>query len=157
MYFEVIGANGSSGVVLAKGTRSGFQKGQAASFTMEDWPDLGPLISLRVGHDNSGVLAGWKLEYAIVAQLASGGVTNFPCYAWLSTKEADGAIERVLTPGELRQEAEVRHGVKLKNRVLSFHIQPWQMRLTLALNFPTTCYETLKIIMLFEELTHLTL
>ena len=59
-------------------------------------PCLGPLKRVRIGHDNSGIGAGWFLDKVIVDDLDQGTVYEFPCERWFDKKEDDGAIWRDL-------------------------------------------------------------
>lgn len=54
----------------------------------------------RIGHDNSGSFAGWKLSYVEVDALSLRKKLFFPCNMWLAEDEGDGKTERELAPGE---------------------------------------------------------
>lgn len=62
-------------------------------------PCLGRLKRVRIGHDNSGVGAGWYLDKVIIDDLDQGIVYEFPCDRWFDRKEDDGAIWRDLICG----------------------------------------------------------
>ena len=56
------------------------------------------------GHDNSGIGSGWFLDRLSVLCVETGLEQTFPCGQWLSVDEADGLIERTLTPDEAAEE-----------------------------------------------------
>ena len=60
-------------------------------------------ISPRIGHDNKGGFAGWRLDNVEVESPSLGKRLRFPCDRWLDKKEDDGAIERDLFPIEIGQ------------------------------------------------------
>jgi len=66
---------------------------------MIECPALGTLKKLRIGHDNSGISAGWFLEKVIVDDLETNRVYEFPCGRWLAKDEDDGQITRELLCG----------------------------------------------------------
>ena len=52
----------------------------------------------RIGHDNKGGFAGWRLDNVEIEAPSIGKRLHFPCDRWLDLKEDDGLIERELTP-----------------------------------------------------------
>ena len=63
---------------------------------MLECPALGTLKRLRIGHNNSGLSAGWFLDKVIVDDLETNRVYEFPCHRWLAKDEDDGQISREL-------------------------------------------------------------
>lgn len=57
---------------------------------------LSPVTKLEVGHDNSGVAAGWFLDRVVVLCYATGIEQVFLCNKWLATDQEDGLIQRTL-------------------------------------------------------------
>lgn len=55
---------------------------------------------LIIGHDGSGIGAGWFLESVQVNVPSQGQKLRFSCNRWLATDEDDGLIERMLYPSE---------------------------------------------------------
>ena len=55
---------------------------------------------LIIGHDGSGMGAGWFLDSVHVDVPSQGQILRFSCNRWLATDEDDGLIERVLYPSE---------------------------------------------------------
>jgi hypothetical protein len=111
VFFEIIGAGGSSGVVYldtgpaARGCRysaggGGFERGGTASTLFPRLPHLGELRQLRVGTDGSGAFAPWHLRRAEVEHAASGVRWGFDCHAWLN-RHCD--YQRILTAVTLSQ------------------------------------------------------
>lgn len=54
--------------------------------------------NLRIGHDNKGLAAGWKLDQVTVEVPSRNEKHVFPCNRWLDTSEDDQKIERDLVP-----------------------------------------------------------
>ncbi|XP_050409617.1 lipoxygenase homology domain-containing protein 1 [Patella vulgata] len=113
-----------------------FNKGSVDKFVVE-LEDVGePIEKLRIGHDDSGLMAGWHLEKIEVRKLQEGarkklGTTkkmgsitySFPCNRWLARNEEDGAIERELLPEKAVKEVVNKDGevrakeVKISDRL----------------------------------------
>lgn len=53
----------------------------------------------RIGHDNKGLAAGWKLDHVTVEVPSRSEKLVFPCNRWLDPTEDDKRIERDLVPG----------------------------------------------------------
>eukprot|EP00911_Craspedida_sp_UC1_P001432 UC1_evm2s1078 len=102
VYIDITGQYGDTGArKLAKSSthRDKFEKGHTDVFTVEA-VDLGELTSLRIWHDNKGLLGGapWFLERVIVLHPGTQTETTFECAQWLSRKHDDKQIERTLVP-----------------------------------------------------------
>jgi len=72
-----------------------FEKGHIDEFKIEAF-DIGEMKSIRIGHDNSGVSAGWFLDQIDIDVSSIGKRFSFPCNRWLCKNEDDGEIEREL-------------------------------------------------------------
>lgn len=59
---------------------------------------LGPLLYLRVWHDNSGYKskASWYLNMINVMDLQTGEKSYFLCDNWLAVEKGDGLVDRVI-------------------------------------------------------------
>ncbi|WAR01120.1 LOXH1-like protein, partial [Mya arenaria] len=73
-----------------------FKRGMTEIFNINLQSMLSPLTSLEIGHDDTGVAAGWHCEQVIVYCPNTGIEQFFPCRKWLSTSEGDGLIQRTL-------------------------------------------------------------
>jgi len=89
------GQNGDTGVYS-------LQKGEPIVSIVTT--NLGELLTLRVGHDNSGLSPGWCLDHILVENLLNGHLTMFRCEGWLSRSESDGSIERLLVGERVHRE-----------------------------------------------------
>ncbi|KAL3842214.1 hypothetical protein ACJMK2_020253, partial [Sinanodonta woodiana] len=104
-----------------------FKRGAVDRFILE-LEDVGKTVEkIRIGHDNSGIGAGWHLKMVEVRRLhdsGKGSVTyTFPCDRWLARNEDDGAIERELVAQQAIQETVTKTGkletkqVKIKDQL----------------------------------------
>lgn len=73
-----------------------FERDRSEIFNINLQALLSPVQSLEVGHDNSGVGAGWFLEQIIVFCPTTGIEQVFPCKQWLASDSEDGQIQRTL-------------------------------------------------------------
>lgn len=64
--------------------------------------NLGVLTTLRIGHDNSGMMPRWLVEYILVRNELTGHTYKFNCGRWLGKGVDDGSTERLLV-AELMQ------------------------------------------------------
>ncbi|KAK3766868.1 hypothetical protein RRG08_052011 [Elysia crispata] len=58
--------------------------------------NLGVLTTLRIGHDNTGMMPKWLVEYVLVRNELSGHTYRFSCGRWLGRGVDDGSTERLL-------------------------------------------------------------
>lgn len=58
--------------------------------------NLGILTTLRIGHDNSGMMPRWLVEYVLVRNELTGHTYRFNCGRWLGRGVDDGSTERLL-------------------------------------------------------------
>lgn len=73
--------------------------GEANEFTIED-EELGDLLEVTVGHDNTGHGPSWHLDHMVVTNAKTGQSFIFPCRAWFDSRMGDGLLERVLPVSE---------------------------------------------------------
>lgn len=91
VFFELIGDEGSSGIVYAGAfgggcSGAGFERGGAAALLFPRLPHLGALRQLRVGTDGSGAFAAWHLRRVEVVHVASGDRWVFDAHAWIDRR-----------------------------------------------------------------------
>ena len=55
----------------------------------------------RIGHNNSGLSAGWHLKEVIIESLFDGRKWICECNNWLAKDEGDGKVERELYAVEM--------------------------------------------------------
>ncbi|GFR82162.1 DENN domain-containing protein 5A [Elysia marginata] len=58
--------------------------------------NLGVLTTLRIGHDNTGMMPKWLVEYVLVRNELTGHTYRFSCGRWLGRGVDDGSTERLL-------------------------------------------------------------
>ncbi|MBN3300355.1 LOXH1 protein, partial [Amia calva] len=98
----------NSGKVFLEGGQ--FARGLTDIFNVEIAALLSPLSRVTIGHDNSGVSAGWYCEKVVVYCPFTGIEQTFPCGKWLDEDEGDGLIERELYEMvSLRQKRQKKH------------------------------------------------
>ncbi|XP_063722696.1 lipoxygenase homology domain-containing protein 1-like isoform X2 [Symsagittifera roscoffensis] len=85
----------SSGKLWLSG--GSFERGKTDLIRVESQVELSPLTRLTVGHDNSGVGAGWFLSKVLVFCPETGLEQHFVCDQWLSDSMGDKLVERELT------------------------------------------------------------
>eukprot|EP00047_Mylnosiga_fluctuans_P014195 m.36272 g.36272 ORF g.36272 m.36272 type:complete len:2392 (+) comp5381_c0_seq2:48-7223(+) len=96
--------SGKVPLLTSKTNRNKFERGKEDQFTVA-CADLGDLKKLRIGHDGSGVGAGWHLDRVVVHDVLGGKTWTFPCERWFDTSKEDGAIERELAPDAAVEQA----------------------------------------------------
>ncbi|ESN94693.1 hypothetical protein HELRODRAFT_164577 [Helobdella robusta] len=68
-------------------------------FSME-FPDLGNLKKIKIGHDNAGLGGAWYLEKVEVINSANQKRWNFSHYRWIGKKDDDGRLEHEIYADE---------------------------------------------------------
>ncbi|CAF0958355.1 unnamed protein product [Adineta ricciae] len=97
--FVISGELADSGVrKLADGKIHEFASGSVRNFVMSVESQLGPLLYLRIWHDNSGDKgkASWFLNMINVMDLQTGEKNYFICDNWLAVEKGDGLVDRVV-------------------------------------------------------------
>ncbi|KAJ8405697.1 hypothetical protein AAFF_G00316770 [Aldrovandia affinis] len=98
----------NSGKVFLEGGK--FERGLTDIFKVELAALLSPLSRVTIGHDNSGVNAGWYCEKVVIYCPFTGIEQTFLCSKWLDENEGDGLIERELYEMvSLRQKRQKKH------------------------------------------------
>lgn len=70
-----------------------------SEFVIDD-EELGDIVEVTVGHDNTGASPSWHLEHMTITNTKTGRTYYFTCGQWFDTRMGDGAIERVLVGSE---------------------------------------------------------
>lgn len=74
-----------------------FGRGRTDLFKLSNVNYVGPLVKVRIEHDNTGSSPGWFLDRVVVTDLKNPKVNYFcPCSRWLDKNEDDGLICRDL-------------------------------------------------------------
>ncbi len=99
MFVTAYGKNGDSGPQKLEGKRDAFERNKTDVWEFE-WPDLGELTKIRIGHDNSKIGSSWFLDKVIITNTATNKQWFFLCGKWLAKDEDDGQIERELSASD---------------------------------------------------------
>ncbi|GIL93966.1 hypothetical protein Vretimale_245 [Volvox reticuliferus] len=95
VHFVMHGALGDGARhILSSGTDD-FERGMVNEFIIDD-EDLGDLLEITIGHDNTGHGPSWHLDHVEVTNLKTNVTYLFPCRMWFDTRVGDGALERTL-------------------------------------------------------------
>lgn len=68
----------------------------ANEFVISCNTNLGPLTTLIIGHDNSGMTPKWMIENVFIRNEITGHITKFPCGRWFGRGVDDDSLERLL-------------------------------------------------------------
>ncbi len=79
--------------------RNKFERGNVDRFVVRE-EFFGDLEKIRIGHDGSGIGAGWHLEEVAIECEEVNKKWLFSCNRWLDKSEGDGRIEVELRPVE---------------------------------------------------------
>ncbi|NP_001099602.4 lipoxygenase homology domain-containing protein 1 isoform 1 [Rattus norvegicus] len=77
-----------------------FERGRVDEFTLETL-NIGTIIRLVIGHDSTGMHAGWFLGSVQIRVPRQGKQYTFPANRWLDKNQADGRLEVELYPSEV--------------------------------------------------------
>ncbi|KXZ51726.1 hypothetical protein GPECTOR_11g173 [Gonium pectorale] len=98
VFIQMFGEEATTGrIKLDNPGKNDFERGNTDVFMFED-KNVGNLVKIRIGHDGSGLGAGWHLKRVVVENLTTGQVYVFDVNRWFDKGEDDGAIERDLYP-----------------------------------------------------------
>ncbi|PIK43821.1 putative tetratricopeptide repeat protein 25 isoform X2 [Apostichopus japonicus] len=103
VFIILFGENGDSGkLLLTTPVNEGdiFESGNIDRFILKDVKNVGEIKKIKIGHNNKGAFAGWKLDSVTVKIPSLMKRLHFPCDMWLDDDEGDGKIERELEPEE---------------------------------------------------------
>lgn len=97
VFINLIGEEGESGDKILESGQNDFERGEANEFVLEV-PEMGKLKSIKIGHDNSGPGAGWKLDTVFVENMMDPAEQiNFEAYRWLDKNQDDGATSLAIS------------------------------------------------------------
>ncbi|CAB4019689.1 lipoxygenase homology domain-containing 1-like, partial [Paramuricea clavata] len=94
------GQKNSGKLVLRNEKNDNFQKGRTDIFQVETADCLSPLHHITIGHDNTGLGAGWFCDKIVVDCPSTGCQQVFLCQQWIADDEGDGRLERELYESE---------------------------------------------------------
>ncbi|XP_006891751.1 PREDICTED: lipoxygenase homology domain-containing protein 1 isoform X2 [Elephantulus edwardii] len=77
-----------------------FERGRVDEFTLETL-NIGTISRLVIGHDSTGMHAGWFLGSVQIRVPRQGKQYTFPANRWLDKNQADGKLEVELYPSEV--------------------------------------------------------
>ncbi|XP_062933378.1 lipoxygenase homology domain-containing protein 1 isoform X1 [Cynocephalus volans] len=77
-----------------------FERGRVDEFTLETL-NIGTINRLVIGHDSTGIHAGWFLGSVQIRVPRQGKQYTFPANRWLDKNQADGRLEVELYPSEV--------------------------------------------------------
>ena len=83
--------------MTSQSDRTPFGQGKSTSFEVE-WPDLGEISRLRLGHDGSG--RPWRCERVVVTNPVRGSSWEFGCGEWFGTGKGHELERELLTAQE---------------------------------------------------------
>ena len=100
IWIDLCGEFGDTGEVflrtdMTSAGKNPFAQGKTSSFDIE-WPDLGEIRKVRVGHDGSG--HAWQCEKITVRNMAKATRWEFPCGEWFGNM-AGHKLERDVKAG----------------------------------------------------------
>ncbi|WP_131739818.1 PLAT/LH2 domain-containing protein [Actinomadura roseirufa] len=84
------GQTTSAGPIGLDDSRDNFERGATDRFVVDLTP-VGRLLSIVIGHDNSGNKPGWYLNRVFISDPSE--TAEFPAYRWLATDENDGRTQ----------------------------------------------------------------
>ncbi|CAH1258631.1 PKDREJ [Branchiostoma lanceolatum] len=96
---NVVGETGKTGPrVLEDGKRQLFTRGSICHMAMATEESLGPLVNIRLWHDNSGKgeHGSWFCDRVVIQDLETNERWFFICQRWLGVEHEDGRVDRVL-------------------------------------------------------------
>ena len=77
--------------------RNKFEKGNTDHFHLRE-EYFGEIEKVKIGHDNTGVAAGWHLEEVVIECAEINKKWIFACNRWLDADQDDGLLEVELVP-----------------------------------------------------------
>ncbi len=99
VFFTIYGENSDLGEIElaeSKTHLNKFERNQVDKFVIVSQKDLGYLNSIKIRHDNKGVMPDWYLSKVIITEKEAKKKFTFLCGKWLSTNKDDCKIERII-------------------------------------------------------------
>ncbi|KXZ56858.1 hypothetical protein GPECTOR_1g774 [Gonium pectorale] len=81
-------------------SKNNFERNAEDVFFFE-FPDLGSIPEIEIGHDNSGLMPGWHCAKVVVEDQTAQARYVYPCDRWFDKSEEDGLIRRRLKVAEV--------------------------------------------------------
>lgn len=76
---DMFGSNRrSTGSQKLETSKNNFERGEEDIFFIE-FPDLGDVVEIEIGHDNSGMAPGWHCEQVVIVDELTNQRYAFPC------------------------------------------------------------------------------
>ena len=89
----IYGQDGDTGPVVLDSSGNNFERNQTDVFGVQV-PDLGELLKIRIGHDDSGFGSAWFLDKVLIENPISKKKWYFLCGKWFDKSEGDRLISR---------------------------------------------------------------
>lgn len=97
VFITVVGVRGVQCAVPLEKTGNDRERGDTDHYHFR-WRNLGPITSVNIWHDNSGIGPGWFLDEVRVENVTDEATWYFELEKWLALDEDDYRIGRHLTP-----------------------------------------------------------
>ncbi|XP_074196134.1 lipoxygenase homology domain-containing protein 1 isoform X9 [Rhinolophus sinicus] len=102
VYVQIYGEKGKTEVLYLSSRSKVFDRASKDTFQTDTFTltamDLGPLIKVRVRHDNAGKNGSWFLDRIDITDVNNDTTYYFLCQRWLAVDEDDGQLFRELLP-----------------------------------------------------------
>jgi len=98
VYLTMIGADGRVDKARLDNDKDNFERGRIDVFCI-DTLDLGELKQIVIGHDGTGIGAGWFCDKIFIVNEGTNQRWMFPVEKWLDSGQGDKKIERTIEPG----------------------------------------------------------
>ncbi|KAF6302998.1 lipoxygenase homology domains 1 [Rhinolophus ferrumequinum] len=102
VYVQIYGEKGKTEVLFLSSRSKVFDRASKDTFQTDTFTltamDLGPLIKVRVRHDNAGKNGSWFLDRIDITDVNNDTTYYFLCQRWLAVDEDDGQLFRELLP-----------------------------------------------------------
>ena len=98
VYCRLHGDGVTTEAFLLENSADNFERNKTDRFYIRGI-DVGQWQSLEIWHDNSGLGAGWHLDYVKVKDEAAGVEMTFPCGSWLDAAMESGCRATLLPSG----------------------------------------------------------
>ncbi|GLC44364.1 hypothetical protein PLESTF_000049800 [Pleodorina starrii] len=97
---SLFGTNATVTNIKLENSKNNFERNAEDVFFFE-FPDLGSIPEIEIGHDNSGLMAGWHCAKVIIEDQTAKTRYAYPCDRWFDKSEEDGLIRRRLKMAEV--------------------------------------------------------
>ncbi|GFR41097.1 hypothetical protein Agub_g1741 [Astrephomene gubernaculifera] len=97
---SLFGTNSTITNVKLENSKNNFERNAEDVFFFE-FPDLGSIPEIEIGHDNSGLMPGWHCAKVVIEDQTAKTRYVYPCDRWFDKSEEDGLIRRRLKMAEV--------------------------------------------------------